>query len=32
MARGLSLARMREQLTLERYKSWAHYKQLSIYK
>lgn len=28
MSRGLSLAQMREQLTLDRYKDWAHYDQL----
>lgn len=28
MSRGLSLAQMREQLTLDRYKDWAHYAQL----
>jgi len=31
MSRGLSLAQMREQLTLDRYKSWAHYAQLRRY-
>ena len=31
MSRGLSLAQMREQLTLDRYKSWAHYAQLRPY-
>jgi glyoxylase-like metal-dependent hydrolase (beta-lactamase superfamily II) len=31
MARGLSLAQMREQLTLDRYKDWAHYAPLRVF-